>query len=189
MQGSLPVAEIQRVSVRHEAIMDYLMANPLVRMQDVAGYFKISPGWLSQVIHSDAFQMLLRDKQGTVFHSTVLPLREKMTVVAHAALDKIAEQLPHESDTKTLANVAEAVLDRLGFSSKVPAVQFNQSTNVQVNVLRSEIEEARAVLYQKGGEREVTNEIRGSLEVQNSSLPPVGAESRFAAFQALDAEG
>lgn len=140
------MGEIQRLSIRHEAIMDYLMANPCVPLSQVAQTFGVTQPWLSQIIHSDAFQSMLKTKQEIAFHHTVLPLREKMTNIAHMALDKLAQTLPTETDVGTINKVAEGVLDRLGYSSKTPAVVVNNTQNVQVNTLRSELEEARLLL-------------------------------------------
>ena len=136
---------IQRVSVRHEAIMEHLMTHPCVALSTVAEAFGITQGWLSQVIHSDAFQALLREKQGIAFHHTVLPIREKMLSVAHLALDQLTERLPLEQEPRNLSAIAADVLDRLGFSSKVPSVQINQQ-NVHITALRDEIRDAQALL-------------------------------------------
>jgi len=145
-----PMSEIQTLSIRHEAIMDYLMANPTVRLMDVAKAFKVTQGWLSQIIHSDAFQQKLSEKQNVVFHDTVLPLREKMVLVAHQALDRLAETLPMETETRTVAQVAEGVLDRLGFGTKnQPPVQVHQHQHV--HLLRSEIEAARELIGARPG--------------------------------------
>jgi len=140
-------AGIKRVSIKHEAIIDFLIANPTMRLRDVAAHFGVTQPWLSCIIHSDAFQTLLREKQGVVFHHTVLPIREKMMNIGHMALDKLAEQLPMETDTRTIANVAESVLDRLGFGTKGAVVNINNTVqNTQVNVLRDELEAARALI-------------------------------------------
>jgi len=140
------MAEIQALTIRHEAILDYLMANPTVKLGDVAKAFGVTAPWLSQIIHSDAFQSKLKEKQDINFHSTVLPIREKMLAVAHLALDQLADKLPLETEPSALSGIAGDVLDRLGFSSKTPATVINNTTNVQVNTLRSELDEARALL-------------------------------------------
>lgn len=134
---------IAKLSIRHETIMDFLMANPTISLGEVARHFNFTPGWLSQVVHSDVFQDELRRKKDIAFHHTVLPLRDKLQLVAHMALDKLAVQLPNETDTATVNKVAENVLERLGFTAKGPTTQVNLQQNV--TVLRSEIERAREV--------------------------------------------
>ena len=142
-------AQIQRVSIKHEAILDHLMAYPTMKLGDVAAQFGVSQPWLSTVIHSDAFQALLRDKQGIAFHHTVLPLREKMMAVAHQAFERIVDMLPMETEVKNLSSVAEGVLDRLGYGTKASVIvnnTHNTTHTTQVNVLRSELEEAQKLL-------------------------------------------
>jgi hypothetical protein len=138
--------EIKNISIKHDAIMDFLMANPAMKLGDVATHFQVTQPWLSCIIHSDIFQARLKEKSDVAFHSTVLPLREKMIGVAHMALDKLADVLPKETETKVIASTAEGLLDRLGFGSKQSPMQPGTNVNLQVNVLRSELDEARALL-------------------------------------------
>jgi hypothetical protein len=141
---------IQKVSIRHNEIMDYMMANPTMKGADVARYFGVTHSWLSQIIHSEAFQNLLKEKQDVAFHGTVMPLREKMTVIAHMALDKLADQIPSEVDTRTINDVTENMLDRLGYGSKPIQggnLTINQQNNfVTPNASANEIAEARKLL-------------------------------------------
>jgi hypothetical protein len=138
--------EIKNLSIRHEAIMDFLMANPQTKLGDVATHFGVTGPWLSCIIHSDIFQSRLKEKTDIAFHHTVLPVREKMNLVAHLALDKLAELLPKETEMRVVNAVAENTLSRLGFGTQGPAMQVNNTQITQVNVLRSELEEARALL-------------------------------------------
>jgi hypothetical protein len=127
--------------------MDYMLANPGVSLGEIAKAFNYTQGWLSQIIHSDAFQAMLRDKQGVIFHNTVMPIREKMLGVASLALDRMIEKVQVEGDLSTLSKTAEGVLDRLGFGSKGGnTFIMNQTNNTQVNTLRSELDEAKALL-------------------------------------------
>lgn len=171
--------EIQKVSIRHNEIMDYLMANPAVRLGDVAKHFGISQPWLSTIIHSDAFQTLLKEKQNIAFHHTVLPVREKLTTIAHMALDRMAETLPMETELRTIKDVTADVLDRIGFGSKSPAQApaSGQTVNVSVNVLRSELEDARSLLNKASGARvEVQIDgLRTPIGIQGGSTAPMGA--------------
>ena len=154
------------------------MANPLVALRDVADKFGVTQPWLSCIIHSDAFQTKLREKQDVMFHHTVLPLREKMTVVAHMALDKVVQQLPLETDLKTIQHTADSVLDRLGFGAKQPTVQINNTQNVQVNTLREELEAARALIG-KAPKPQLQVVIDGSiaLPISEASEASMGADN------------
>jgi len=119
-------------------------------MAQVAETFGYSAAWLSCIIHSDAFQFKLKERQDLVFHHTVLPLTEKMQAVAHSALDRLIERLPAENEPKNLSSIAGDVLDRLGYAAPKGGTVVNfQQNNTQHNhmsTLREEINNARALL-------------------------------------------
>lgn len=149
------MAEIKSISIRHNEIMDYLMSNPSVKLGDAAKFFGVTGPWLSTIIHSDAFQELLKAKQDMAFHSTVLPMREKMLAVAHQALDKLADMLPMETEVRTVNDVTEGMLDRLGFGAKPingNNLTINQQNNFVVpNANAAEIAAAREMLQARKG--------------------------------------
>lgn len=112
-------AQIQKLSVKHEAIMDYLLANPTTSLGDLAAYFGITQTWLSVIIHSPAFQDRLAEKKDTLFHhSVVATVRDKLSVIAHKALDRMADQLDFESSHKEIRETADMALERLGIGGK-----------------------------------------------------------------------
>jgi len=125
-------AQIAKVSIKHDAIMDYLMTNPTQPMSEVAAYFKVSACWLSTIIHSDVFQMQLETKKDKMFGSTVLPLREKLLGVAHVGVEKLGEALNNAStisDKQFIADTTDSVLKNLGFSPKSVAPNSNLTQN------------------------------------------------------------
>lgn len=163
---------VQKVSVKHTEIMNFMLANPIIKLADVARHFGITQPWLSCIIHSEAFQAELATKQDQIFSGTVLPIKEKMMGIAHQALDQIADRMPLMKD-ETVANVADSVLDRLGFGSKAPVGgPVVPGTVVQVNVnLRQELEEARKLI----GARSAVSPVLPALEVMVDGEPaPLG---------------
>lgn len=128
----MAVTQIKVVSIKHEAIMDFMLANPGVKLGIVAGHFDVTQAWLSIIIHSDAFQAQLSDKQRELFGATLVPLREKVLGLGHVAVEKLGEALENASpvsDKAFIADTANSVLKNLGFSPKSlpvpPAVQNN----------------------------------------------------------------
>lgn len=157
--------EVQSLSVRHQAIMDYMLANPTVRLGEVALHFHVSQPWLSCIIHSDAFQRELREKQDVLFNGTVLPLREKMTVVAHKMLDKLMDTDSSTLDVDTAAEVGISMLDRLGFSPKAPTSLVPPHLADAVQVERERLAAARRLI----GVQVSTPEGVVSVTLQDSS--------------------
>lgn len=176
------MAEIKSVSHVHVAIMDYLMSHPTVHLGDVAKHFGYTQPWLSTIIHSDAFQVMLQEKQGIAFHDTVLPIREKMLNAAHQALDKITNLLPTETDVRTVASVADSMLDRLGFGSKPVGGNGNLTINQQNNTLNmitpnanaAEIAAARELLAAKKTALGVIDGVTIPLALPREGFAEVG---------------
>jgi len=84
--------QLGRLSITHEAIMDWLISNPgRGQMGRCAIHFGFTRAWLSSMVHSDAFQAKLRDKQDVMFTGTVIPLRDQMNGVAQRAIERLGQ--------------------------------------------------------------------------------------------------
>ena len=152
--------QIQRVSVRHDAIMNFLLVNPTVPLGIVAKEFGVTQAWLSTIIHSDAFQAQLSRKKNEMFGTHVLPLGEKLLGLAHVAVEKMGQHLERTDDPDYVVGVATAVLDRIGYSPKAqPAAAVNVQQNNYYQVDKATLEEARSAIGRRLG---VT--LEGSLE-------------------------
>lgn len=134
------------MSIRHEAILNFLLSHPHVKMGEVADYFGVSAPWLSLIVHSDAFQKLLRERQDIHFHVSMLPAMDKVQAIADLSLDRLMETIPFESDVGKLNQVAVKALDRLGYGivSTPPAPPSHMT--IQVKIERERLERARSLI-------------------------------------------
>ena len=168
-RASKPAAPgIKRVSIKHEAILNFLLAHPLVKLRDVAVHFEVSQPWLSQIIHSDAFQRQLRARQDVHFDASILPIMDRMQLVAEKAVDKLLESLPYETDVAKLNQVVDKTLNRLGYGTVVPQTQVN----VQVNVEASALDRARQLI---GARRPAALEVTNANLGDATALPKGGS--------------
>lgn len=146
-------AQILKVGVKHEAILNFLVTNPLVPLSQVAREFGVTQPWLSTIIHSDAFQARLKERQGQVFHHNVLPLAEKLLGLAHVAVEKVGQQLETSIDPEHTLEVATRILDRIGHSPR-SAQNAPAQMNVQNNfytVDKDTLAEARNAIGRRLG--------------------------------------
>jgi len=131
------MAEIKRVTVKHEAIMDFMMMNPTEPLGKVAMHFGVSQPWLSTIIHSDAFQNQLKEKSAEFYTSTVMPLREQLMGVARVGVEKLGQALENaspSSDKEFISSASDLILKNLGFAPKsTPNLPTTQ--NVQNNIM------------------------------------------------------
>jgi len=128
-------AQIAKISHRHDLLLDYMIANPTMRLRELSMHFDMTIPWLSTIINSDVFQLRLAERQDECFNATALTLRQKMVAVADQAVEKLSEQLPYATDGKFVLDVADKVLHRLGYApsrneGKTAASPVN---NTQIN--------------------------------------------------------
>ena len=129
--------QIQTVSIKHDAILDYLLVNPSMKLGDVAKHFGMSQPWLSVVIHSDAFQVKLAEKSDECFHSSILPLREQLMGVAQVGVTKLGEVMENASpvtDKQFIADTTDSLLKNLGYSPKSVNPQSNSGNTTNNNI-------------------------------------------------------
>ncbi len=125
--------QIQTLNHRHEQIINWLLANPDKTLGDCAKFFNYTQAWLSQVIHSDMFQMeyqaRARELGGLVVHT----LNNELTALASEAIQASRERIrTGGASERFIADTTKNVLERLGYGS--PKVG---NEKVQVNVLVS----------------------------------------------------
>lgn len=141
-------AQIQKLSHRHEQILQHLIAHPTQKLGDVAAQFSVTPAWLSTIIRSHAFQEQLALRQDELYDATVVqPLGEKLHSAAHMTLEAYMEKIPNLSADQ-LAVASDKLLGRLGYGAPRGGGNGNgttvNNTYIQNNhVSRDVLEEAR----------------------------------------------
>lgn len=136
--------QIQSLTPRHDIIIDFLIANPTLKMSEVARQFHVTPPWLSVIIHSDIFQAKLRERQETFFIRSTSSIKEKLETLAHLALDEMIDRVETQPRIDEVREIAKVALDRIGYSgSRVsgdrPSGQYIQNNfiGVSADVLRA----------------------------------------------------
>lgn len=138
--------EIKKLTVNHNAIADWLIANPGKGQQRTcAKEFDITESWLSTLINQDAFQSLLKNKQAEVFDQVVIPLQDKIAGVAHASVEKLGKILDDTKDGRLVKDIADSALKALGYGGQKTSAQLiinNTQNNLTVN--QAALAEARS---------------------------------------------
>lgn len=133
------MAAIQRISHTHEMVINWLVLNPEKSLRECADHFGYTQPWLSTLIHSDIFQVRLRERQEQVATRVTASIPEKLRAITDIALDKLADQIAKSEDPDFILDAADRALHRMGYapaSARNPA--GNQaalgSVNAQTNV-------------------------------------------------------
>lgn len=115
----MALPEITKLKVKHEALMDYMLANPTCTYREISAAFGVTIPWISCIVNSDVFREKLQEKQGDLFESGVLaPLENKMAAVVDLTLERLAEKVQHSESLPDLTNTADKLLGRLGYGAK-----------------------------------------------------------------------
>jgi hypothetical protein len=176
---------VQKVSHRHDMIMTWIMANPTQPLSQVATEFSVTQAWLSQVIHSDAFQERLRERQDLFFHHTLKPLEEKLKHLAHRTLDKMSEHVEMGTiPIDELRKTTDQTLKALGYGVKPssPSVQQNVQQNFY-QVESSTLSEARQRIGRKSTGDDSVLITQESQDVRSDASVEENGQDTSAEFQ------
>lgn len=151
----MAAVQLQNVRLRHQAIADWLIANPDKSQGECAAAFGITQAWLSVVVNSDIFSEYLQSRLNEVSTPVMYSLREKLMGVAHRAVEKLGSCVENSQDPEYILEAADKTLHRLGYAptrGPAPAVQnvTNQQNNVYV-VDRETLDGARRRYLQAVG--------------------------------------
>lgn len=164
--------QIKSLKPRHDAIMEWLIANPEKKLGECAAAFKVSQSWLSCIIHSDIFQAGYKKLLGEYHDERILPLRDKIVGIAHVALDRLAEQAPFAPVEQTL-DIANGMLKAAGFGSPQVRVNVPQGGMVAISAVSPEDLERARQRY-RDSQRLVRVQEAPALEQQPDAAKPVG---------------
>ena len=99
---------IQKVSITHDAIIDFVIANPASTYREIASVFGYTPEGIGIIVRSDAFKARLQARKGELVDPLIQQsVEERLSGLAHASLDILQRKLSTSDDPK----LALAALD------------------------------------------------------------------------------
>jgi hypothetical protein len=138
------VVQLQRLTHRHLAIMDFMLANPVVPMSQVAVHFKVSQAWLSTVRNSDLFVARLNERRKLMDEDQAYRIGTKMAALAEKGIDAMSGIMEDVDQSATVKlDATKTALETLGFLGKNAQPAAPQQAPVQVNIGMSAFESAR----------------------------------------------
>lgn len=99
------MGKIAKINYSHDAMIDMILANPGVSQNTLAAAFGYSPGWISNVMASDAWQARLAERRKEVVDPILFAtLEERVRGLTLRAAEVLQEKLaaPAVSDTVAL---------------------------------------------------------------------------------------
>lgn len=96
----MPAAELTLKNLRwdHEAIMDYMIANPEKTQNEIAANFRYTPSRFSIIINSPAFKEKFAERKAILSDPLIqASIEERLETVARRSLDKLLERLDNNT--------------------------------------------------------------------------------------------
>lgn len=110
---------IAKASYTHEAMVDLIVAKPQITQGELAHHFGYTPGWISQVVNSDAFQeALARRKNELVDPRLRMSIEEKLKGLVDQSLIILAEKLAATQDAKMAMKALDVGARAAGYGIK-----------------------------------------------------------------------
>lgn len=129
LQGTASSANsIRRVNYTHDAMIDFLIANPTATHKDITAAFGYTQSWISRVINSDAFQARLAVRKGDIVDPTlVLTVEEKLRALTDMSLEVVMDKLALTKDANLAVKALELSTKALGYGARPQNVTMQQS--------------------------------------------------------------
>lgn len=153
------MGNLGKVSYSHTDMIDYLIVNPRVTQNDLAARYGYTPGWISNVMASDAWQSAMAARREELVDPVLkMNLEERFRAVTQRSLERLMEKLdaPVVSDTVVLKAV-ELGAKAMGLGGiappSAPAVDSlerlaNRLIDLQSNIRKGVTLEATEVSFQ-----------------------------------------
>jgi hypothetical protein len=110
------VDRIKKLSFTHEALADYLLANPSCTLRELGAVFEYSPAWLCTVINSDMFQAYLAARRVPIEANVLKSIDDQLRGVAFLAIERMGEVLKKTEDADTIVDSFDKVMHRYGYA-------------------------------------------------------------------------
>ncbi len=116
---------LKSVNWSHDAVIDWMIANPQGTQGELASLFGYSEPWVSTMINSDAFQAALQERRREITDPHLIKtVNERLRAVADLSLQKVLDKLSLPSNMINddfLLNSAKLATSALGYGAKAGA--------------------------------------------------------------------
>lgn len=121
------MGEIVKISYTHDAMIDLIVANPMIKQQDLARHFGYTPGWICQIMQSDAFQERLAQRKKEIVAPVVTQsIEERFKGLVARGQEILQDKLDGPNPPTELAlKVVEAGARALGYGAKAGGPTVN----------------------------------------------------------------
>ena len=124
---------VQEMTIRHDMLIDWLIANPERTQGDCAAAFNLTQAWLSTLLNSDMFKAKITERLAELGEGVREIIKLKMTHAADIAMDRTIEKLTEGASDDFLTQTRDTLLTRLGYVDK-PMNGGNGHAPINLNI-------------------------------------------------------
>ena len=129
---------VAKTSYSHEALIDLILANPAIDQNELARKFGYTPGWISQVIGSDAFQAALAARKDQIVDPMLRgAVEESFKGLVLQSMQKLREKLEANPSDQLALEVFKNSSRALGYGARVEINAKVQHSHSLVGMLAS----------------------------------------------------
>ena len=161
--------ELKSLSYRHQALLNWMLANPHRQLREAAIELNYGRQYIHILVHNDLFQQAYKEACKEAGKEAVFvgaQITDKLNSLAHRALDEVDRRLEeNELESRELLTAAKLSLTALGYiNPKGYSTDMHVHSHLQVDV--NIINEARERALQRRSAVPLT--LEANLEEQES---------------------
>lgn len=165
--GKYNDATLEELKPKHMQIVDFLVANPTARHDEVAARFNYTPLGLYRLKATALFRAEMARRREQAFQTSTDEVSEKIATLTNVALDRLTEKALVEQDSIALTKIANLALQASGYidkSTKGPVTNITQNNLTFSPVQRDALAAARAASSSRFLPAVIENEKTESAE-------------------------
>jgi hypothetical protein len=129
---------VQKTSYSHDALIDRILANPAITQNELAASLGYTPGWISQIIGSDAFQAALSARKEQIVDPMLRgAVEESFKGLVLQSMQKLREKLEANPSDNLVLEVFKNSTRALGYGSRIEVNAKVQHSHTLIGVLSS----------------------------------------------------
>lgn len=129
---------IAKTSYSHDALIDLILANPAITQNELAATLGYTPGWVSQVIGSDAFQAALATRKDQIVDPLLRgAVEESFKGLVLQSMHKLREKLEANPSDNLVLEVFKNSTRALGYGSRIEVNANVKHSHSLIGVLSS----------------------------------------------------
>jgi hypothetical protein len=110
---------IQKISYTHDAMIDYIVANPTTSQNEIARAFGYTAPWISRIFASDAFQARLAERKTELVNPVIVAnVEERIQGLAMQSIEILEQKLAQTQNPDLAVKVFELSTKAAGYGAR-----------------------------------------------------------------------